>query len=71
MLRNYKIETLVSLWIEKKKSGGSYRSVISKNKHIVVCLNHLEYDFITDFLNEFYSHRKNQVIYLFNHYTGT
>ena len=57
----FQIETLVSLWIEKKNSGGSYSSQSAENKHVVICLNYLEYDFITHFLNEFYSHRKNQV----------
>ena len=51
----------MSLWLEKKKTGGTYTTQRSTNKHIVLCVNDLEHDFILHFLKEFYGHRRNQV----------
>ena len=49
--------------LEMKNSGGSYTSRESKYKHVVVCVTHLERDFINHFLKEFYGHRQHQVKY--------
>ena len=55
-----KIEDLITLWIERKNTA-SYGQHWVEIRHIVVCLTHLNYDFVLHFLKEFYAHRKNQV----------
>ncbi len=59
-----KIEDLITLWIERKNSARSYSAHWSTIKHIVVCIEHLQHDFLLNFLKEFYGHRKNQVCFL-------
>ncbi len=56
-----KVDSLLRFWFEKNRVGNSYIIKRSNNKHIVLCLASLQYDFIVDFLKEFYGHRSNQV----------
>lgn len=57
---NSQIEGLISVWIERKKSGGEYRSG-GKNKHVIVCSSFLSQASVMDFLTEFYAHPKLEV----------
>ena len=47
-----------------KRSGGSYSNKLNR-KHIVLCVTHLEHDFLNHFLMEFYGHQKNQAFIKF------
>ena len=58
-----KLENLASLWFERKHLGGIYDGT-KNDQHVVLCCNNLEYDTLSDFLKEFYAHRRNQVIRL-------
>ena len=59
-----KFEALITLWIERKNTT-SYSTHFLNIKHIVVCLTHLNADFVLHFLREFYSHRKNEVNFFY------
>ncbi|XP_038063819.1 potassium channel subfamily T member 1-like [Patiria miniata] len=51
------LERLAYLLIERQKQGGTYSQHRAESgKHVVVCATVLQYDLITDFLNEFYAH---------------
>ena len=52
------LEHFASLWFERKNLGGTYNGAVT-DKHVVLCCTNLQYDLITDFLKEFYAHRKN------------
>ncbi|KAH3792034.1 hypothetical protein DPMN_145523 [Dreissena polymorpha] len=49
--------------MERQKQGGAYSSHRAQTeKHVVVCTTTLQADTVMDFLNEFYSHPKVQVL---------
>ncbi|XP_022094586.1 potassium channel subfamily T member 1-like isoform X4 [Acanthaster planci] len=51
------LEKLAYVLIERQKQGGTYSQHRAESgKHVVVCATVLQYDLITDFLNEFYAH---------------
>ena len=58
-----KFDNLITLWIERKNTTSYTGANLIKIEHIVVCLTHLNADFVLHFLKEFYAHRKNQVYY--------
>ncbi|KAI6209861.1 Calcium-activated BK potassium channel alpha subunit [Aphelenchoides besseyi] len=56
-----KIEALTQTWIEREKAGFDQTQGFSLNsRHIVVTIPHLDSNFVNDFLNEFYAHKKHQ-----------
>ncbi|XP_033642765.1 potassium channel subfamily T member 2-like isoform X2 [Asterias rubens] len=51
------LERFGFLLVERQKQGGTYSQHRAESgKHVVVCATILQYDLITDFLNEFYAH---------------
>ncbi|KAI6240715.1 Potassium channel subfamily T member 1 [Aphelenchoides fujianensis] len=56
-----KIEALTQTWMEREKAGFDQTKGFSLNsKHIVVTIPYLDPSFVSDFLVEFYAHRKHQ-----------
>ncbi|CAD5233254.1 unnamed protein product [Bursaphelenchus xylophilus] len=56
-----KVEALTQTWLEKEKAGFDKTKGFSPtSKHIVVTIPTLDADFVSDFLNEFYAHKKHQ-----------